>query len=169
MIQIYSGDGKGKTSAAVGAAIRSLGDGNRVIFSQFLKDDSSSEINILRSLDGIKVMHAKHNGFYKTLNEKQEEDEKQAMCELLESVINESKNNYQMIILDELLWAYNFEIVDKKVVLDFLRDVNGKFEVILTGRNPEEDLLNIADYVSEVSKVKHPFDNGVKARKGIEY
>ncbi len=170
LIHIYTGDGKGKTTAAVGLSIRYAGCGGKVIFSQFLKDNKSSEFNILNKIDAIQlVLCDELFGFYSKMNDETKEKAKDVYCKYLQKIIDmATKQDIQMLVLDEVIDAYNYNLVDREYFLEFLRNKPDKLEVIMTGRNPEKELLELADYVSEVVKVKHPYDKGIPARVGIE-
>lgn len=170
LIHIYEGDGKGKTTAAVGLSIRCSGSGGRVIFTQYLKDNQSSELKVLMSIDCIHVILAnKEFGFYWNMSEEEKTEAKEVYSNLLQEAIKEAKSeNYKMLVLDEIIAAYNLQLIDQEYLLDFLKNKPEHLEVIMTGRNPAEELLEIADYVSEIKKVKHPYDAGICARIGIE-
>ncbi len=170
MIHIYCGDGKGKTTCAIGLAIRMLGASKKVLFAQFFKDGSSSEIEILRSFDNLKYICANSPTIKRFVNMTDEEKTKANSYyrELLQDVIQKSKD-YDLIVLDEISSTLNYNMVDKDILLDFLNTNKSTKEIVLTGRNPNKKLIELADYISEIKKVKHPFDNGIMARKGIEY
>ena len=143
MIHLIQGDGKGKTSAAVGMAVRANGHGWPVLFMQFLKDGNSGEISLIRSISGIDVVQCPVNyGFTFQMTKEQ-------------------------LVLDEVVDALNAGLVIEKRLRAILEKKDA--EIVLTGRNAPEWLVEKADYVSEVVKRKHPYDNGVQAREGIEY
>lgn len=169
LIHIYCGDGKGKTTAAVGLALRSAGAGNRVVFTQFFKDGSSSEISLLRQIPGISVLHTKTvGGFWKRMTAEQQAQASRDYTELFHIACERAKN-MDLLVLDEVISACNHGAVPEEALLEFLQNKPEHLEVVLTGRNPSEALLAQADYVTEMKKIKHPFDHGVLARKGIEY
>lgn len=169
LIHIYCGDGKGKTTAAVGLTLRSAGAGNRVVFTQFFKDGSSSEISLLRQIPGISVLHTKTvGGFWKRMTTEQQAQARRDYTELFHIACERAKN-MDLLVLDEVISACNHGAVPEEALLEFLQNKPENLEVVLTGRNPSEALLAQADYVTEMKKIKHPFDRGVLARKGIEY
>jgi cob(I)alamin adenosyltransferase len=170
LIHIYTGNGKGKTTAAVGLSIRYAGCGGKVIFSQFLKDNKSSELNILNKIDAIQlVLCDEFFGFYSNMNDETKEIAKNVYSKYLRKIIDITMNrDTQMLVLDEVISAYNYNLIDREFLLDFLRNKPDQLEVIMTGRNPEKELMELADYVSEIVKVKHPYDKGIHARVGIE-
>lgn len=170
LIHIYEGDGKGKTTAAVGLCIRCAGSGGKVLFTQFLKNDNSSEVNIFELIDRIECVHCQDNfGFYTYMSEETKELARKAYNELLLTVIKKVQNgDYRMLVLDEVISADSFQLIDHTVLINFLRNKPEHLEVVMTGREPAEELVELADYVSYVKKIKHPYDKGVKARLGIE-
>lgn len=172
MIQIYCGDGKGKTTAAVGQAVRAAGHGFYVIFAQFLKNDSSGEISILKGLSGIQVIHtAVFYGFVKDMNIEQRAEMKIQCTGLLQQIEEKlwmKQGENRLVVLDEVLHACNKELLEEQRLCEFLDACPEKTEVVLTGRNPSAALMERADYISEIHKIKHPYDRGITARKGIE-
>lgn len=170
LIHIYCGNGKGKTTSATGLAIRALGAGKQVIFAQFLKDGTSSEINILKGLNGINTYAVSTNrGFYSRQNDEERNMTKKEMEKLFNEVIKRAENGVQLLVLDEIISAVNYGIIDEKKLIEFLENRPPELEVVMTGRNPSQNLLKIADYVTEMRKIKHPYDEGIVARRGIEF
>jgi len=170
-IHCYTGDGKGKTTAAVGLAVRAAGNGLRVLFAQFLKDGSSGEISVLSEIPGITCFPCtRHFGFFFNMTE---EEKKEAVgvyrAYFAETVSRAGKEKYDLLVLDELLAAYRLDILDHETVLSFLRTKPDDLEIVLTGRDAPEEITALCDYVTECRKVKHPYDGGTAARKGIEY
>lgn len=173
MIYIYHGDGKGKTTAALGLAIRAMGSGMDIIFSQFLKDDISSEFVVLRELEHVKIFHAdEFYGFVWEMSEEEKLLQKDANEKLLKRVEEYAKENASkklLIVLDEVLHAVNNSLLSQDMLCEFLDEYSETCEIVLTGTNPSEELVTRGDYITEIKKVKHPFDMGVEARKGIEF
>lgn len=170
-VHIYCGDGKGKTTASVGLAVRASGAGKQVLFSQFFKDGSSSEIDVLRSLPNLTVdLCPVTYGFYKFMDEERRKAARQDYRALLDRVLTAARQGgVDLLILDEIISSCNHGVVEESVLLDFLAHKPENLEVVLTGRNPSEALQEAADYISEIQKVKHPFDRGIPARRGIEF
>ena len=170
LVHIYCGDGKGKTTCSVGLTVRACGYGLHVLFMQFLKTGDSSELNILRKLPGIDVMKeipVKKFSFQMT------DEEKQEVRNINKDQVNEirrmlSEDHYDMLVMDECIGAIEAGLLEEDIIVDFLKNRPEQLEVVLTGRNPSDRLIEIADYVSRIDKVKHPYDQGVPARKGIE-
>lgn len=169
MIHLYCGDGKGKTTAACGLAVRAAGSGMRVLFVQFFKNGNSSEVEVLKSIDGIDTYHPSlHYGRFKTLSDAQKAEICTHYNELLTDIIRRAET-YDLIVLDESVSACGYGMIERKTLLEFLRREGNRREIVLTGRDPISELLELADYITEMKKVKHPFDGGIAARKGIEY
>lgn len=170
LIHIYCGDGKGKTTAAVGLAVRCAGRGNKVLLVQFLKSRYSGELYSLAKLPDIEIMRGKES---KKFTFQMNEEEKHALLiehnKMFEQVLAKIKNDgYSLLILDEVIGALNAKVFEMPKLIEFLRHKPENLEVVLTGRNPAPELVEIADYVSEMRKVKHPMDKGIMAREGIE-
>lgn len=170
-IHIYCGDGKGKTTAAVGLSIRACGCGKRVLLVQFLKGDFSSERDILRKIPNITVMDGPETIKFTFQMEEAELVQTAALCEnMLKQAINAAqKDNCDLLILDEVFGALSCNLLNANMLLEFMRKKPEKLELVLTGRDPPREILDLADYVTEMKKVKHPFDKGMPARKGIEF
>lgn len=170
LVHIYCGEGKGKTTCSVGLTVRACGYGLNVLFMQFLKSGDSSELKVLRSLDGITVLGTKpikKFSFQMTEEEKQEtRDVNAAQFNDMLKLLHEQK--FDMLVLDECLGAIEAGLLDEQLIVDFLKSKPEHLEVVLTGRYPSDTLVELADYVSRIDKVKHPFDKGIPARAGIE-
>lgn len=173
LIQVYTGEGKGKTTAAVGQAIRARGRNQKVLFVQFLKNkEGSAETSVLEKL-GIKIMAG--GGRYKIfplekLPEKKKEEVKCELNRLLDKIKKEIKiNEYDLLILDEINVALHAHLMEEKTILDFLRDKPPSLEIVLTGRHAPPAISRVADLVSEITKIKHPYEEGIGARRGIDY
>lgn len=165
MIQCYFGDGKGKTTAAIGQALRMAGAGKKVMVIQFLKDGFSSENKMLEKC-GIKVIAQKLPTMFVDMNDPKMIKEVSLLVNQLFASIDES---YDGIILDELLDAISLSFINEQLVYDRLISLKNDHEVILTGRMPSYKIKTILDYSSEIKKRKHPYDRGILARKGIEF
>ena len=170
-IHIYCGDGKGKSTAVMGLALRAAGSGKKVVLTQFLKDGRSSELIVLRELPQVTVLTCeKQFGFFWNMTEEQKREARAAYQELFDKAVRTAEEeNAFLLVMDEFMAAYNHGMIDRETALDFLKGRPEGLEVALTGRDPAPELLELADYVSEIRKVKHPFDRGIRARRGIEY
>ncbi len=170
LIHIYCGENKGKTTACVGLSVRAFGSGFKVIFSQFLKTAPSGELKSLEQL-GIKTYRiTKPKGFTWEMNEAELAELKEEHNKLFKEVTSLIKGDGDktLLVLDEMIGAYTGNHIDRELVLDFLKNKPKNLEVVMTGRNPSDELVEIADYITEMKKIKHPMDQGVNARKGIE-
>ena len=168
MIHLYCGDGKGKTTAACGLAVRAAGSGMQVLFVQFFKSGKSSEVTALEKLGIVTAHPGVHYGRYKSLDEERKAEVRDSYGELLNDVIAHAAE-YDLIVLDEAVSTYGYAMIDREQLMEFLRQEGSRREIVLTGRDPLPELTDAADYVTEMKKVKHPFDGGIAARQGIEY
>lgn len=167
MIHIYCGDGKGKTTASVGLAVRMAGYKKKVLFMQFLKGSYTGELEILEKNENITVMRCDRNyGFLPNMTEADKQDIVNCHNENLRFVLD-NMARYDMIVLDEIIASYNYGLADCETVKKIVSEYKG--ELVLTGRDPDRWLCEKADYISEIKKVKHPYDSGILAREGIEY
>ena len=169
LIQVYAGDGKGKSTAAIGQAIRAVGRGLKVVYVTFFKHPlSSGEFEPLRKL-GIETFSfaQKHPHCYKGTSFDEVRKECLKGIEFVSGLFTEG--TWDMLILDELNIAVRDSFLKEEEVLALLEAKPEKLELILTGRGATEGIIRGADLVSEVKKVKHPYDRGVRRRKGIEY
>lgn len=169
LIHIYCGDGKGKTTAAMGLAVRCAGSGRKVRLLQFLKDGKSSEFASLAHVPGIEVIpQTRTFGFTWTLTPEERAEAAAYYAGLLEEAFRRA-GDFDLLILDEALGACTTGMVDESRLLALLDGKPEPLEIVLTGRDPSPALLDRADYVTEMKMVKHPFEKGVSAREGIEY
>ena len=170
LTHIYCGNGKGKTTASLGIVLRSIGCKFNIVITQFLKDNDSHELDVLRTFDNVTIISGKGvNGFTKFMNESDLEKVTDIQNEHLKKAIDLcNSGRCDVLVLDEIIGAVNNNTIDYEMLVDFLRNRPKNIEVIMTGRNPKQELIEIADYVSEINKVKHPFDKGIAAREGVE-
>ena len=170
LIHLYCGDGKGKTTAATGLALRAAGAGRRVLFVQFFKDGSSSEVKALRSVPGVAVRICPvQHGFFRDMDDDTRRRAVADFTALFEAAAAEAAENADLLVLDEAVSACNHGMIPKDALLRFLREKPEGLEVVLTGRDPAPELLELADYVTEMRKIRHPYDRGIRARKGVEF
>ena len=169
LIHIYFGDGKGKTTATMGLCARMAGCGKKVLLSQFLKCGNSGEVKLLKSSEFVDLLVCeKKRGFFFTMSDNEKKETTKEIKELFLEVTKKAVS-YDLLVLDELLDVINLGILTDDEVVSFLKNKPENLEVVLTGRNPSEELLEICDYATEMKKIKHPFDKGLNARYGIEY
>ena len=173
-IHIYCGDGKGKTTAAVGLALRMAGSGGRVVIIRFLKNDESGEVDLLKQIYGITVLPCKKTfGFTWQMTEAEKREAAEYYREQFEEAaklaLQAAGRGRVLFVMDEVCAAINSGLLKKEQVVEFLDHCPDSLETVMTGREPVQELVQRAGYISEIRKVRHPFDQGVAARKGIEY
>lgn len=170
MLQIYCGDGKGKTTAAVGLAVRGAGAGLNVRFVQFMKGGYTSELSVLENISDLDVRRCdKEYGFYGGMSENDKLEITLCHNKLLEFAFSGEVNAKKMVILDEFCAAYAYGLMDRALAERLILENKNKAEVVLTGREPAEIFLKAADYISEIQCQRHPYKRGVLARKGVEF
>jgi cob(I)alamin adenosyltransferase len=170
LIHYYYGDGKGKTTAALGLALRAAGAGRRVLVAQFLKGSPYSELNSLHTL-GIAVRQTEQ---VKKFTFQMNDEEKAAARLDCENLLQYAKNaasdgTVDVLILDEVTDAVSAGMIAQNDLLSLIDGRSDDVELVLTGHIPNEAVVERADYVTEMAKKKHPFDRGVAARRGIEF
>jgi len=182
LVHVYTGDGKGKTTASLGLAMRALGNGYRVYMIQFLKSGFSGELktaeifkddmNIQQyGVDAIKERLQKERGAKEESTfvfqpDDMEKDAARQGLKIAQEVI--SSGEYNLVILDEINCALDKGLVTIEEAKSLI-DNHEKVELVFTGRDAPEQLFQYADYVSVIQRLKHPWEKGIKARKGIEY
>lgn len=170
-IHVYYGDGKGKTTCAVGLGVRACGSGKRVLLVQFLKGEHSGERDVLRQMANFTVMDVPQNIKFTFQMSEAELAQTAALCEdmLRQAMDAARREDCDLLILDEVFGALSCKLINMDTLLGFMRNKPAKLELVLTGRDPSQEFLDLADYATEMKKVRHPYDKGMQARKGIEY
>lgn len=170
LIHIYFGDGKGKTTAAMGLSLRAAGYGYRVLIYQFMKDNDSSERNIMKEINNITLVEGlEKEKFSSQMTEKEKLQRFDYYNTQFKNITDKAvEEDYQVLFMDEIIYTITAGLLDENLVVSFLKNKPENLEVILTGNTPSQELLELADYVSEIRKIKHPFDAGTAARRGIE-
>ena len=199
MIQLYTGDGKGKTTAAVGQAVRAVGSGYRVMFCQFMKGGETGELEVLKELSQVEIYRCEREfPFFNAMTDRDKEEITEIHNAIIRNIIRrfDGLNNTGnisvngsgavglMVVLDEITYPLIWGLIDvslfKYLVGKMKALYNGRsgdsgeeslsrIELVLTGREPDRFILENADYITEMKKLRHPFDWGIQARKGIEY
>lgn len=172
LIHIYTGDGKGKTTSALGLSFRCAGNGFRVSFVQFLKSSKSGELNACDKLSLLFKIYRfeKTRDFFWNLSDEEKDELKGEIKAAFDFCYDEAVNfKCDLLVMDEIICAINNNLIDENEVIKLLTNKNPCVEVVLTGRNAPKRLIEIADYVSEIVPIKHPIKKGVKARCGIEF
>ena len=171
LLHIYCGDGKGKTTAAMGLAVRAAGAGMKVHIIQLLKGSDTAELSVMRSIPGITLERCDRNyGFVWNMSDEDKENITRCHNALLEKGYELVRTGQtDMLIIDEFNAAYRSGLLDRMAAEKFLTEKPGSAELVITGRDPAEIFVEAADYVSEIKCVKHPYTKGVNARRGIEF
>lgn len=171
LIHLYCGDGKGKTTAALGLAVRFAGAGKKVFIVQFFKTMDSSELISLKKIPEIEICRNSVGfSFFDNMNEQQ-----------IEAVTKENNRNLSialekmnaglcdMLILDEIAGCYNYNLIDTEAVDRLLKEKRPDMELVLTGIYPPDSFIAAADYITKMTCLRHPFEKGIPARRGIEF
>ena len=166
-IHLYFGEGKGKTTAAMGLAARALGHGKSVVIVQFLKRGDSGEIESLKKLGAV-VYSGKAGDSFRVADMTPDEISKTKTISL-DNLSGALKRECDILILDEFCAAINNDIIDEKTAKAALTKIDENTEIIITGRKPKKWLLDEADYITEMGCIRHPHDDGIPAREGVEY
>lgn len=168
-IQVYTGNGKGKTTAALGLALRAAGRGFKTYVAQFLKGQPTGEIEAAKRLSPlVRIEQFGREGFITVKDGPDDEDMSRARAGLEKALEAMLSGDYRIVVLDEVNTAVHFKILPEQEVLDFLDKRPAGVEVVLTGRYAPDSFIARADLVTEMTAVKHYYDRGVKAREGIE-
>ncbi|MFA9376847.1 MAG: cob(I)yrinic acid a,c-diamide adenosyltransferase [Lachnotalea sp.] len=170
LIHIYCGEGKGKTTTSMGLAVRAAGYGMKVLIYQFMKNNQTSERKILNSISNITIIDGlDEEKFSFQMTDKEKKNHKEFYTNKFREITTKAtQEKYDMIVMDEIIYTIRAGLLDEELVFEFLGSKPASLEVVLTGNAPSDKLIEIADYVSEIKKVKHPFDHGQVARFGIE-
>ena len=172
LIAVNTGDGKGKTTAAIGTAFRAVGYGRNVCFIQFIKGDwHAGELDAARRLAPELEWHRAGIGFYKIVDDdRPEEAHRHAAAEGLALAREKiTSGRYSLVVLDEINVAIHEGLLGVEEVMAVLRDKPEALHVFLTGRNAHPDIVAMADLVTEMKEVRHPFQTGMLAQKGFDY
>lgn len=171
LIHIYCGNGKGKTTAALGLAMRASGAGMKVHIVQLIKGCDTSELSSIAQLSNITVVRPQKNyGFTCSMSEADKSEITICHNEMLSEAYKKMcGGEFDMLIIDEFFAGYNRGLIDISLAEKIVFEKSESCELVLTGRNPPEKFIAAADYVSEITAVKHPYENGIAARKGIEF
>ncbi len=169
MVHIYYGDGKGKTTSAVGLAVRASGCGKTVLFTQFLKSDISGERRILECIPTVKMpkLPEKMKFIFDTTPEEHLQFKKEAVA--LYHYVLKNAHKYDVVVADEIFSAVDVGFITLSDIRNLMENFPQDKDLILTGHSVDKSIIAYADYVSVVTKIKHPHDDGLKARRGIEY
>jgi cob(I)alamin adenosyltransferase len=165
LIHVYTGNGKGKTSAALGLCIRACGAGMKCCFIQFLKGIPSSETAALKDLKNFElyVMGRRDFNFQITPEDKKRAEEAFLLAK------EKAKEDFNVMVLDEINVAVHLGLIEERELLSFLKEKPKELELVLTGRYARGSIIEAADYVTRFELIKHPYYGGTAARRGIDY
>lgn len=168
LIHVYTGNGKGKTTAAIGLGVRASGAGLRVLFIQFMKGRRYSELDALQHLKNFTVVQFGRDEFVSKEKPAQVDIDfaTKGLAYAKEAI---TKNTYDMIILDEINVAVDYQLVSLQDVLGLIKEKPDHLELVFTGRYASPELIKQADLVSEILEIKHPYQQGITSRKGIDW
>jgi len=171
LILIYTGNGKGKTTASLGTAFRSIGYNWNVCIVQFIKGDwKYGEMEAVKLIPNIEL-HQMGRGFCKIMGDDIPESEHRESAENALEFVTEKmlSNKYQLLILDEIFVAISLGLLKEKKVIEFIKKKPNQVNLILTGRDATKKIIEIADLVTEMKEIKHPYQKGILSKKGIDY
>ena len=169
LVHILTGDGPGKTTSALGTALRAIGHGYKVYMIMFVKGKSDfGEVLLSKKIPNFTLVFSGRDAFVdRKKPEKIDFKLAQKNLALAREVVMSGK--FELVILDEINVAINFGLVELNDVIELVKEKPKKVELILTGRGAKKELLKVADYVTEMREIKHPYSRGLLAREGIEY
>lgn len=169
-IHIYCGNGKGKTTTGMGLCTRAAGFGYRVLIYQFMKNNKTSERKILEQVPNITFIDGLEQEKFSFQMTPEEKEQRRRYYEQQFNLITQiaRDEHYDILFCDELIYTIRAGLFTESILTDYLKSKPENLEIILTGQDPGQELMNLADYVSEIRKIKHPFDQGIHARPGIE-
>lgn len=170
LIHLYTGEGKGKTTAALGLTLRACGAGCKVVILQFMKGRETSEVASLALLPTVTVLrNAGAMGFWTYMDDEKKAARRAEHNENLRQALwLVDEDQCDLLVLDEVVSAYNCGALDCALIDDLIKNKPPQLELVLTGRSPAAVFTENADYITEMKKVRHPFDRGIEARRGIE-
>ena len=169
LIIVYTGNGKGKTTAALGLALRAAGHGMKVCIIQFIKGSwRYGELESIKRFDDLIDFHVMGKGFT-WKSENLEEDKKIAREGWQMAQLAIASGQYRLVILDELTYLAKYKMIPSQELIDTITDKPESLHVVITGRSAPQELQDIADLVTEMKAIRHPYKSGIKAQKGIEF
>lgn len=171
MKHIYYGDGKGKTTAAIGLAVRAAGSKMKVLFVQFLKTEFSGERHILSHTENVTLTFCPLElKFTFDMDDKEKTQAAKIFKGIFDNAVTTAlTEKYDMVVLDEVFEAINAHMLSESEVYEFITNAPSSMEIVMTGHNPPQKFMDCADYITEFKKIKHPYDRGITGRIGIEF
>ena len=171
MKHIYYGDGKGKTTAAIGLAVRAAGSKMKVLFVQYLKTEFSGERHILSHTENVTLTFCPLElKFTFDMDDKEKAQAAKIFKGIFDNAVTTAlTEKYDMVVLDEVFEAINAQMRSESEVYEFITNAPSSMEIVMTGHNPPQKFMDCADYITEFKKIKHPYDRGITGRIGIEF
>ena len=171
LVQIYTGDGKGKTTAAIGQCIRSAGYGLNVVMVQFLKGGYTGELSTIDKINNFNIFRfEKERDFVWNLSKPEIEELRKEIrtgYEFIKKIVDEG--SCDVLIVDEIMGAHYNKFITTDEIIYLIKNKKESMELVLTGRDVPQEVIDLADLVTEMKMIKHPFEKGIAAREGIEY
>lgn len=171
LIHVYCGDGKGKTTAAIGLILRALGRQKRVVLVQLMKNRKSGEIEMLEKIENIAIFRGKDgDGFSFSMTDEQKKKTREISDENLSRALEILKRGEcDLLVIDEAAGALNRGLASEEIIAEILRQKPSFAELVFTGRRMPQFITEQADYITEMRAVAHPYNKGISAREGIEF
>ena len=172
LVIVYTGGGKGKTTAALGMALRAVGHNRRVCMIQFIKGSwHYGEMDSSRKLEPEFEMTAVGKGFVGIIDDKSAREEHEEVARQAVKFCSEkiSSGRYDLVILDEINYAVNLGLIGVKDVVEMIRSKPDSLDLVLTGNYARSEIIDLADLVTEMKEIKHPYRSGIKAKRGIDF
>lgn len=172
MVIVYTGNGKGKTTASLGVALRAIGHGFRVCMVQFIKGEwHYGELNSIKRLEPDLELIVAGKGFIGIIDDDHAFEEHVKAANTALNIVNQkiSLGTFDIIILDEINYAINLGVVKLEDVINIVKNRPKNVSLILTGNHAREEIISLADLVTEMKEIKHPYKKGIKAKKGIDF
>ena len=172
LVIVYTGNGKGKTTAALGMALRAVGYEHKVCMLQFIKGSwHYGEIDSSKKLEPNFELIPVGKGFVGILDDNSPREEHEKYAAEAVKICREKifSGKYDVVILDEVNYAINLDLIDVQDIIKIIKEKPFELDLVLTGRNVREEIVELADLVTEMKEIKHPFKSGIKAKKGIDF
>ena len=172
LVIVYTGNGKGKTTAALGMALRAVGYEHKVCMLQFIKGSwHYGEIDSSKKLEPNFELIPVGKGFVGILDDNSPREEHEKYAAEAVKICREKifSGKYDVVILDEINYAINLDLIDVQDIIKIIKEKPFELDLVLTGRNVREEIVELADLVTEMKEIKHPFKSGIKAKKGIDF
>ena len=169
---VYTGGGKGKTTAALGLALRAIGYNHKVCMIQFIKGSwHYGEMDSSKKLAPEFELIAVGKGFVGIMDDKSPREEHEKIAEEAIKICKEkiSSRNFDLVILDEVNYAIDLGLINIEDIIELIKTKPDSLDVVLTGNNAKQEIIDLADLVTEMKEIKHPFKSGIKAKKGIDF